>query len=117
MAPHGELERTGDGSGGHDQKVGIVSLLPKRPSLPHPETVLFVNNGQGQAVKRHAFLDQRMGADDDTDGAVLQPSVDLIPILPGDAPGEQPDLDVVTEGLVEQTRDGPVMLLDRKSVV
>ena len=66
---HGQGARYG--GGGHDQEVRVVvlCLFPKLNPLVHPETVLFVDDGDAEPGELDTFLDERMGPDDEVDVA------------------------------------------------
>jgi hypothetical protein len=48
----------------HHQLVRIAALLAQREALGDAEAVLFIDNGQPELGEIDAFLDQRVGADD-----------------------------------------------------
>lgn len=64
--------------------LGLQSL-----ALVHAETVLFVDDGQGQAVEANGVLEQGMGADGDLGVTRGQGSQFLASLRRGVAAGEQ----------------------------
>ena len=55
----------GDRGGGHDQDVGILSLLRQGGALGHAEAVLLIGNHQAQVGKVRGLGNQGVGADDE----------------------------------------------------
>lgn len=47
-----------------NRSIGTAGNALQGQALNHPETMLFVDDTQGHARHVHAFLDQRVGADD-----------------------------------------------------
>ena len=50
----------------------VLGLLHEHLALLDAKAVLFVNDDQSEFVEVHAFLDERMRADNDIDLAVLK---------------------------------------------
>ena len=72
LAPLGQQQGAGDGRGGHHQHVGQLALAAEQQALVDAEAVLLVDHRQRQVVILDGVLEQRVGADDHADGAVLQ---------------------------------------------
>jgi hypothetical protein len=60
-------QRARNGRGGHDQlmrdRLARSALVAQSKPLVHAETMLFVDDGQGQIVEGHRLLHQRVRAD------------------------------------------------------
>ena len=72
FSPVGQQQRAGDGGGGHDQDIGLLALAAEREALGDAEAVLFVDDGEREVPVFDGVLEQRVGADDQGDGAVFQ---------------------------------------------
>ena len=57
----------GDGGGGHDQHMGVLSLLPQGGPLLHPEPVLLIGDDQPQIRKGGVIGEEGVGADAEVD--------------------------------------------------
>ena len=71
VAVEGEGEGAGDGGGGHDEDMRRgVAFAPQGGALHDAESVLFVDDGEGEVGDLHGLLDEGVGADDDVEVAV-----------------------------------------------
>ncbi len=93
IAVDGQSQGARDGRGTHDQGVRIVAFLAQSCPLSHAETVLLVNDGQGQVLETHTLLDQGMGTDDDVCFASGDFSVNLLLFCGSQAAGEEADVE------------------------
>ena len=67
----GEGEGAGNGSGGHDEDVGgCLSLAAEGGALHDAETVLLVDDGEGEFRDVHGVLNEGVGADNDVEVTV-----------------------------------------------
>ena len=82
IAVHGQSHGTRNGRCRHDQYIRHqpALLLQLRP-LGNTEAVLFVRHHQAQLCKRHTFLNQRMGADNDIHLLCGNPGIHFLPFL------------------------------------
>ena len=106
MQGHGE----GAGNRGrrHHQQVGAPAPFHQRAPLGDPEAVLLVHDRKPEVPEPGAFLDERMGADDEL-GPAARYRPQGVAALPGAEPrGEQHDADLVR---LQQSADGGEMLL------
>ncbi len=69
VAEISEHQRARNRRRGHDQEINRFALGSERQPLMHTEAMLFIDDGESQIAKFHAFLKQRMGADQEIDFA------------------------------------------------
>ena len=81
----GHRQGTRNRGGGHDELMGMhplpLPLLPQGEALVHPESVLFVDDHQGQALEHHLLLEDGVGAHHHLDAAVGNGGQRLLPRL------------------------------------
>ena len=89
----GQLQRAGNWGGRHGQQVdgaqAGVALGLKTLALADAETVLFVDDGQGQPVEADGVLEQGVGADGDLGVTRGEGGQLLAPLAIGVAAGQQ----------------------------
>ena len=93
LAVLGQFQGAGDGGGRHGQQVdgadARIALGLKSLALADAEPMLFVDDGQGQAVEADGVLEQGVGADGDLGVTGGQGGQLLAPLAVGVAAGEQ----------------------------
>ena len=70
VAVNGHRQGARDGGGRHHQQVGVVSFVFEFLALFDPKAMLFVDDGDAQAVILHRFGNQGVGAHNQIDLAV-----------------------------------------------
>jgi len=67
-----QSERARDGGGGHDEVMGGVAFGFENGALANAEAMLLVDDDQAEVGEFDVFLNQRLRADGEVDGAVRQ---------------------------------------------
>ncbi len=107
IAVEHQRQRSGDGSGAHDQRMNPLPFVGQRPPLGHAEPVLFVGDGQRRSSEGHVLLNQSVGADERVQLPGFQRLLEQGFLLFGRGAGEQPAADAA---LPEQRLQSLVML-------
>ncbi len=107
VAEISQHQRARDRRGGEHQHVDRFALLRQRQPLVHAEAVLLVDDGEREIVKRHFFLEQRVGADQQIDVAERQPVENALALAAALAPGQDRHAQA---GGFRQRRDSGEML-------
>ena len=91
-AGQGQLQGPGDGRGGEGQDVHGAPPFLQPLLLPHPETLLFVDDDQPQVPEDHVFGQQPVGADEDVHFALGQVRQDAFLLRRRLEPAQDPHL-------------------------
>ena len=93
QARHRHLQRARDrrGGQGEDMDVGLQGLQPFL--VGDAEALFLINNDEAEPLEVYALGQQRMGADNDIDGAVGEASLDRLRLLVGDEARKAADID------------------------
>ena len=79
-----ELQRARDWRGGERQHVHVLAKLLQPLLVLHAEMLLLVDDQEAEIGELDGLAEQRVGADDDVDGAVLDALLHLGKLLAGD---------------------------------
>ena len=93
QARHRHLQRARDRRRGQRQDVDVCLERLQPLLVGDPEMLLLVDDDQAELLELDRLAEQRVGADDDVDLAVLEPLRGLLGLGRRDQPRQPPDLD------------------------